>query len=703
VTAGKTPTQATVNYAVITGIASISISGTPSPPTVVVSGGSFSRTLNASGEIGNLVPGVYSIAAVNLDADETYAATVTPSVLNITASVTPVTANVSYAPITGSISVSSSGLPAGAQPIWDITGSGTYQRTVTGTGTQVLSRVPPGTYTVSGRVISYNGESYGAQSPAVSVEVIAGRTSPVSFTYIARPLTFDMSIDNVYISQSVQRWDGLIPLVANRDAYLRVFVRANEANTAIPRVRVRFVREGTVVATVYMNAPRGDVPTTSGESEEPDAWNAVLSGHLIQPGTSILADVDPDNAFRETNKDNNQFPLSGVGKPLDVRVVPQLDVRFVSVVTAVNGLAGNVTQARTDELLDMTLRMYPLAAYTADTRAAFTTYAPLLQSDDANHAWSQILGEINALRVAEGSRRHYIGLVKVPYSAGVYGLGYVPGLATLNGDYSGSSGIIAHELGHNWGRLHAPCGGPANPDPQYPYAGAVTGVSGYDLVAKVVKSASLRDLMSYCSPVWISDYTYYNVMAYRSANFATNGSASGGSSLIVWGRLEGTEIILEPAFQIDAPAQLPAARGAYSIEGTAADGSRLFELSFNPVQVGDSKGSRHFAFAIPVTDATMGRLSRITVSGEGRRATAVGTISSPALSTVSVAKTGAEDVTLTWDAAAYPMLVVRDPGTRQILAFARGGKSTIRTKQTSFDVILSDRVMSHRIPVAVKQ
>ena len=705
VTAGKTPTQATVNYAVITGIASISISGTPSPPTVVVTGGSFSRTLNASGEIGNLVPGVYSIAAVNLDADETYAATVTPAVLNITASVTPVTATVAYVPITGSISVASAGLPAGAQPIWDITGPGTYQRTLTGNGTQVLSRVPPGTYTVSGRVISYNGESYGAQTPAVSIAVIAGRISPVSFTYIVRPQTFDMSIDNVYINQSVQRWDGLIPLVAGRDAYLRVFVRGNEANTATPRVRVRLVRGGIVVATVYMNAPGGGVPTISSESEESDAWNAVLSGTLIQPGTSILADVDPDNAFRETNKDNNQFPLSGVGKSLDVRAVPSLDVRFVSVVTGVNGLAGDASLSRTNELLDMTLRMYPLATYTADTRAAFTTYAPLLQSDDANHAWSQILGEINALRVAEGSSRHYIGVIKVPYSSGVYGLGYVPGLATLNGDYPGSSGIIAHELGHNWGRLHAPCGGPANPDPQYPYSGAVTGVTGYDLVTRVIKSASLRDLMSYCSPVWISDYTYNNVMMYRSVNFASAGSSSSGSSLIVWGRIEGAEIVLEPAFQIDAPSQLPPARGNYSIAGTAADGTRLFGISFDPVQVGDAGNSRHFAFAIPMTEATMGRLARITVTGEGRRAEAAGTgaFATPTPASVSVTKAGPDDVTLTWNAAAYPMLVVRDPGTHQILAFARGGKSTIRTRRTSLDVILTDRVKSRRIPVAVKQ
>ena len=32
---------------------------------------------------------------------------------------------------------------------------------------------------------------------------------------------------------------------------------------------------------------------------------------------------------------------------------------------------------------------------------------------------------------------------------------------------------MSHELGHNFSRPHAPCGGVANPDPNYPYAGGV--------------------------------------------------------------------------------------------------------------------------------------------------------------------------------------------------------------------------------------
>jgi hypothetical protein len=57
--------------------------------------------------------------------------------------------------------------------------------------------------------------------------------------------------------------------------------------------------------------------------------------------------------------------------------------------------------------------------------------------------------------------------------------------------------------------MHSPCGGASSPDPRYPYAGGGIGVQGYDLVNKQFVSASMgKDVMGYCEPEWISDYTY---------------------------------------------------------------------------------------------------------------------------------------------------------------------------------------------------
>ena len=75
-------------------------------------------------------------------------------------------------------------------------------------------------------------------------------------------------------------------------------------------------------------------------------------------------------------------------------------------------------------------------------------------------------------------------MVKTNYSSGIAGIGYVGGKTALGWDNlpTGSS-VAAHEWGHNWGRNHSPCGGPSNPDPNYPYAGGMTGAYGLDVAS----------------------------------------------------------------------------------------------------------------------------------------------------------------------------------------------------------------------------
>jgi hypothetical protein len=66
---------------------------------------------------------------------------------------------------------------------------------------------------------------------------------------------------------------------------------------------------------------------------------------------------------------------------------------------------------------------------------------------------------------------------------------------------------FAHELGHNLGRDHAPCG--TEGDVNYPHSGASIGVWGYDPLGGVLKDPDLfTDLMGYCEPNWVSDYTH---------------------------------------------------------------------------------------------------------------------------------------------------------------------------------------------------
>jgi hypothetical protein len=74
-------------------------------------------------------------------------------------------------------------------------------------------------------------------------------------------------------------------------------------------------------------------------------------------------------------------------------------------------------------------------------------------------------------------------------------------------------GTLAQELAHAMGRMHADCGGPQFVDPDYPYGRGTLGVPGWDLFDKSIIDPDGRyhDFMSYCGPVWTSDYTWAGI------------------------------------------------------------------------------------------------------------------------------------------------------------------------------------------------
>jgi hypothetical protein len=524
----------------------------------------------------------------------------------------------------------------------------------------------------------------------------------------------NLRIETLFLVQSVQTRDGEVPLVADKDAWLRVFVVANAANTLTPSVRVTLLQNGVVQQTTTIPAGGVSVPTKVDQSSMTNSWNLKIPKAMVQPGLQVLAEVDPDNQVEESDEQDNSFPVSGTPQSLSITALQPLRLRLVPVVQAENGLTGNVNAGNMASYLAFALKIHPLSSIDADLRAPYTVNG--LGFDPQGNTWQTAVSDLDAVRTAEGSDRFYYGVVNTSYDGGgVVGIAAgIPASAALGWDRFPDAPItLAHEIGHDWGRYHSPCGGAGGPDPNYPYPQGLIGAYGLDVDTKEIKTPNGNtDIMGYCNArFWISDYTFKGIFDYR----VSHPSASIGApvpALLVWGQVVDGVPKLEPAFEVTAPAKVPANSGPYLVEGLDDAGRAVFSYHFDASAIPDMANDfRHFAFAIPLSDdatakvttlrlVAHGRESRLAataapVSAPGANARVTAPITAPQRATMT--NEGPDRVAIRWDAKSYPLVVVREAATGAILSLARGGTAKVATPNGGdVQLVFSDGIHSTR-------
>ena len=254
------------------------------------------------------------------------------------------------------------------------------------------------------------------------------------------------------------------------------------------------------------------IPDMVTEKWRLQSFNAEIPGDVIQPGVELIVHMDPDGVVPLRPGSEPRVPAEGT---LALNVV-ELPVHYQTLVPVI---------AETDPREQIRIWAQDMTVESEWLRFArsvlpigemhLTMHDPFYTSVDLGtfQGWLQLIGDIQALRTMENGRGYYYGAFHRANLTGIVGLGRIgfPVSIGLSQDDT-----FAHEVGHNMSLRHAPCGGAGGPDPRFPYRDGSTGVWGYNPAGGgIIDPDQFKDLMGYCDPSWVSDYSFEKALNFR--------------------------------------------------------------------------------------------------------------------------------------------------------------------------------------------
>ncbi|MDO8042823.1 IPT/TIG domain-containing protein [Janthinobacterium sp. SUN137] len=516
-------------------------------------------------------------------------------------------------------------------------------------------------------------------------------------------------------------------LTRGKSAAVRVSVLAGQAGQSSPAVTLNATAaNGSNLGSIAMTGP-ALLPTTKTDDSFNGNFSAVLPAGWILPGVRV----------RVTAVGNDGVQVSQEAAPV---VASLAKIRLVLVPLSTDDGVAQLPDA--EVIRAALLRVYPYATenISITTRAALS----LPGSSTADSWWSDALGKLENRRAMEDSGAYYYGFVPRMSVTNAAGLAYINERSSGN-DFTSAIGLdaqfksvasvdpfgnqwplwlttLVHELGHNHSLQHVACGGPAGAAVDYPYANGNLGPqplynSNYagsigQLSKAVYGNTPMKDVMSYCSGAWFSDYSYARVQQFlekRSTQItgsnvlAASMAVAQNGYLTISGRITPGGVALRPA--VASSARIGAAASgsghAYTLRVLTASGQTI-DLPFDGVSVADHGGNAMSHFR--VSFANPGEISDVQVLANGK---ALAKLERPARrskaaandATFDAAQSGGQ-LALVWNAEAEPyaavMHVAADGRKTVVASDLTGGKANVDVSAVPaggrFEVSLSSSV-----------
>lgn len=288
--------------------------------------------------------------------------------------------------------------------------------------------------------------------------------------------------------------------------------------------------------------------------------------------------LDPTAPVAKDGADHPaRFPLDGSQADLGAQSDgPGLHLVPLQYDTDGSGRLPDTSDAQIEVFRALLTAVYPLV------HTQITVHEPLVWNEPlwfTNVNFNEVNDRLFDLKQQDGApeQAYYYGLINPAESLDDYcaykcvtGQSFVVEEAG-EGDYRIGAGMgfsgedsawtMIHEMGHMHGRLHAPCA-VSQWDEDYPYSKGGTGTWGWDSRKGTFSDPAISfDLMGYCEPMWISDYTFAGLFervlavgslrshhlgptaAHRFLHVSRDGTAHWGRDVLAARRVAGNAVV----------------------------------------------------------------------------------------------------------------------------------------------------------------